>query len=111
MIKNHAYRGLIKIEKDSIKINEEKIKEEKRYDGKYILTTNTDLSAEDVALAYRGLFRIKRVFRELKNYLEIQPIYHYAERRIETHIFLCFLALLLEWELARRLKEIDDKIS
>ena len=111
MIKNHAYRGLIKIEKDSIKINEEKIKEEERYDGKYILTTNTDLSAEDVALAYRGLFRIERVFRELKSYLEIQPIYHYAERRIEAHIFLCFLALLLEWELARRLKEIDDKIS
>jgi len=111
LIKNHAYRGLIKIERDSIKINEEKIKEEERYDGKYVLTTNTNLSAEDVATAYRGLFRIERVFRELKSYLEIQPIYHYAERRIEAHIFLCFLALLLEWELARRLKEIDDKIS
>jgi len=47
----------------------------------------------------------------LESDLEIQPIYNYAERRIEAHIFLCFLAMLLEWELARRLKEIDDKIS
>jgi len=33
----------------------------------------------------------------LESDLEIQPIYNYAERRIEGHIFLCFLALLLEW--------------
>jgi len=52
----------------------------------------------------------------LESYLEIQPIYHYAERRIEAHIFLCFLALLLEWELAKRLRgyyEIakEDKLA
>jgi len=57
--------------------------------------------------AYKGLFKIEKVFRELKSYLEIQPIYHFAERRIEAHIFLCFLALLLEWELAPRVIELN----
>ena len=54
--------------------------------------------------------KIERVFRELKSYLEIQPIYHYVPRRIKAHIFLCFLALLLEWEFTKRLKEMEPDI-
>jgi len=76
-----------------------------------VLTTNTELKAEEIALAYRELWKVERVFRELKSYFEIQPIYHYVPRRIKAHIFLCFLALLLEWELSKRLKEIDPGIS
>ena len=110
LIKNRAYKTFLKIEKDTIRLNEQRIKEEKRYDGKYVLTTNTELSAKEVALAYKELWKIEKVFRELKTYLEIQPIYHYVERRIEAHIFLCFLALLLEWELSKRLKAIGSKI-
>ena len=109
LIKNRAYKTFLKIEKDAIRVNEERIKEEKRYDGKYVLTTNTELSAKEVALAYKELWKIEKVFRELKTYLEIQPIYHRVERRIEAHIFLCFLALLLEWELSKRLKAINEK--
>jgi len=55
--------------------------------------------------------RIERVFRKLKSYLEIQPIYHYAERRIEAHIFLCFLALLHEFFPLIFTRFCDNKVS
>ncbi|HEC67902.1 MAG TPA: hypothetical protein ENI35_03705 [Candidatus Desulfofervidus auxilii] len=60
--------------------------------------------------ACRQTGKIERVFRELKSYFEIQPIYHYVPRRIKAHIFLCFLALLLEWEFTKRLKEMEPDI-
>jgi transposase len=111
LIKNRGYKKYLRVKQGSIELNEEKVKEEKRYDGKYVLRTNTGLRAEEVVLAYKELWKIERVFRELKSQFEIQPIYHYVPRRIRGHIFLCFLALLLEWELAKRLKEVDEDIS
>lgn len=111
LIKNRGYKRYISVEKEGIKINFKKIEVEEKYDGKYVLSSNTELKAKEIALAYRELWKIERVFRELKSYLEIQPIYHYVPRRIKAHIFLCFLALLLEWEFSKRLKEIEPDIS
>jgi len=111
LIKNRGYKRYISVEKGGIKINLKKVEAEKRYDGKYVLTSNTKLKAEEMALAYRELWKIERVFRELKSYFEIQPIYHYVPRRIKAHIFLCFLALLVEWEFSKRLKEMEPDIS
>jgi len=111
LIKNRGYKKYLRVKQGGIELNEEKIKGEKRYDGKYVVRTNTGLRAEEVVLAYKELWKIERVFRELKSEFEIQPIYHYVPRRIRGHIFLCFLALLLEWELRKRLKEVDAGLS
>jgi len=111
LIKNRGYKRYLTVERGGIKINLKKVEAEKKYDGKYVITSNTELKAEEIALAYRELWKIERVFRELKSHFEIQPIYHYVPRRIKAHIFLCFLALLLEWEFTKRLKEIEPDIS
>ena len=74
------------------------ITEAERYDGKWVLETNDDtISLEDAALGYKGLLVIERCFRSLKRtQIQMMPMYHWAGRRIETHVKICVLALLLE---------------
>jgi hypothetical protein len=77
-------------------IDHGKLKEEERLDGKYILSTSDDsLSPEDVALGYKQLLEVERAFRTLKTTLELRPLYHHKDERIASHVFICFLALLL----------------
>ena len=49
---------------------------------------------------------MEAAFRELKDQLELGPIYHWTEPRVRAHVAVCFLAFLLEVELERRLKEL-----
>ena len=79
-----------------------KVKEEEKYDGRWILSTNTDLPASEVALRYKDLWRVERTFREAKNTLRTRPIYHQSDSYILGHVFCSFLALLLMHELKRR---------
>jgi hypothetical protein len=73
-----------------------KIRAEARLDGKYLLvTSDPDLSAEDVALGYKNLLEAERGFRDIKSTLELRPVYHRLEPRIRAHVLLCWLALLL----------------
>ena len=69
-----------------------------RLDGKWVLITNDDtLSVEDAATAYKGLLVIERCFRTLKTtQIKMGPMYHWLPRRIEAHVKLCVLALLIE---------------
>ena len=64
------------------------------------------MRSEDVAKGYKGLWRVERAFREMKSVIELRPIYHWTERRIRGHIMVCYLALLLEVILERKLREI-----
>jgi hypothetical protein len=73
-----------------------KVRAETRVDGKYLLvTSDPDLSAEDVALGYKNLLEAERGFRDLKSTLELRPVYHRLKPRIRAHVLLCWLALLL----------------
>src|SRR4051795_3905754 len=77
-------------------IDTAKIRAEARLDGKYLLvTSDPDLSAEDIALGYKNLLEAERGFRDLKSTLELRPVYHRLEPRIRAHVLLCWLALLL----------------
>ena len=102
LIGNRGYRKYLKIEKTSIEIDEEKIKSEERFDGKYVLRTNTSLLAEEVALRYKELWQVERIFREVKSVLETRPIYHKYDSTIKGHVFCSFLALVVMKELIRR---------
>ena len=68
------------------------------YDGKWVLETNDDtISIEDAACGYKGLMVIERCFRSLKRtQIKMTPMFHWLPRRIETHVKICILALLIE---------------
>lgn len=109
MIKN-AYKKYVEFD-GRIDFNEKKFYEDKTYDGYWVLLTNTKLSAQEVALYYKGLWQIEAGFRDLKSELVTAPIYHYKERRIVAHIFVAFLALLVKITLKKKIKAIDPKAS
>ena len=75
-----------------------KVDQEAKMDGKYVLTTNDDsLTAEDVALGYKGAMIIEGCWRRMKTSgLQARPIFHRSNHRIEAHIKLCVLALLIQ---------------
>ncbi|MFA5815764.1 MAG: transposase, partial [Bacteroidales bacterium] len=84
-----------------------KIKEEARFDGKWILQTNTNLTATEVALKYKELWQVEQVFREMKSILNTRPIYHKTDDAIRGHVFCSFLALVLKKELNDRLEKMN----
>jgi len=104
LVGNKGYRKYIKVERESVTIDEEKVKSEARFDGKWVLTTNTDLTAEKVALKYKELWQVERVFRDIKTLLETRPIFHKRDDTIRGHVFCSFLALILRKELESRLE-------
>ena len=82
--------------KGGLHLNQAKVREEEKLDGKYLLETSDDtLTPEDVALGYKQLLEVEDAFRTLKQTLELRPVYHHLEDRIRTHVLLCWLALLL----------------
>ena len=73
-----------------------KIKAEENLDGKYLLRcSDPHLSAEDIALGYKQLLEVERGWRDMKQVLDLRPVYHRREDRIRAHVVLCWLALLL----------------
>jgi hypothetical protein len=110
LINNRGYRRFLKVVRGSATIDRKKAKDDARYDGKYVLRTTTDLPADEVATAYKQLTWIERLWRELKDVMELRPIYHHLKREnVKGHIFACFLALYLAALLRRRLAEAGEK--
>jgi len=76
-----------------------------RHDGIFVLETNhPDLTTEEVVASYRQLMEVERAFRVLKSLVKLRPIYHYRDRRVETHVFICFLAYLMAKLIEQRLR-------
>jgi len=104
LVGNRGYAKFIKVNKGGMTINCEKIEEESRFDGKWVLRTNMELSAEQVALKYKELWQVEQVFRDVKSILDTRPIFHKCDETIRGHVFCSFLALVLRKELDRRLE-------
>ena len=64
-----------------------------RLDGRFVLRTSTTLRAEEVARAYKSLWRVERAFRGTKSTFEVRPIFHHRDDTSVGHIVACFLAL------------------
>jgi transposase len=103
LVGNKGYRKYLKLAKDSVSIDEDKVRYESRFDGKWVLSTNTNMSAEKVALSYKELWQVEKVFRDVKSLLNTRPIFHQRDRTIRGHVFCSFLALVLRKELERQL--------
>jgi len=73
-----------------------KAKAEENLDGKYLLrTADPKLSAEDIAVGYKQLLEVERGWPDMKQVIDLRPVYHRREDRIRAHVLLCWLALLL----------------
>jgi hypothetical protein len=105
LVGNKGYRKYLNLEKDTVSVNQEKIEEEARYDGKWVLKTNTTLTAEQAALKYKELWQVEQVFRDMKSVLDTRPIFHQLDETIRGHVFCSFLALVIRKELDRRLEK------
>jgi hypothetical protein len=96
---------------EHFRIDEAKIAEDARYDGKWVLRTNTDLDTAEVALPYKQLWMVEHGFRSCKTLLQTRPIYHRRDETIRGHVFCSFLALVLRQELQSRLEERGHKFE
>jgi transposase len=105
LVGNKGYRKYLKLDRDLLTIDEKKVEEEARFDGKWVLQTNTDLPAAKVALKYKELWQVEQVFRDMKSVIETRPIFHQKDEAIRGHVFCSFLALVLRKELQKRLEK------
>lgn len=111
-INSRGYNKYLQIENDiKISIRPEKIEEDKKWDGLKGYITNTSLTKEDVLENYKDLWQIEKAFRIAKSDLEIRPIYHRLQRRIEAHICIAFVAYKIYKELERQLKAKESDLS
>ncbi len=108
---NKGYRLYLKAPAEGFTVDQEKVRREARYDGKWVLRTNTDLPAKEVALKYKQLWMVEAMFRSMKSVLETRPIYHRRDETIRGHVFCSFLALVLRRELERRLEENGRRLE
>jgi transposase len=104
LIGNKGYRRYVRAVGKRFTIDTKKVEAESRYDGKWVLTTNTGLSARESALKYKQLWMVEDMFRSMKSLLETRPIYHKCDVTIRGHVFCSFLALVLRKELQDRLE-------
>jgi len=101
-INKRGYNKFLTISDDVIvSINQKLVDEDRRWDGLKGYLTNTDLPAEEVYKQYHRLWVIEKAFRVTKGTLEMRPIFHFTQARIEAHICICFMAYKVYKELER----------
>jgi hypothetical protein len=104
LVGNAGYRRFLATPREGhFAIDPARVAEDARFDGLYVLRTNSRLPFLSVALAYRQLWRVEAIFRTAKSILETRPIYHQSDAAIAGHLFCSFLALLLRKDLDERL--------
>ncbi len=108
LVTRPGFLRFLRVTGEEATIDREKVERDARYDGIWVLDTSTELSASDVAEAYKSLWRVERAFRTLKSPLELRPVRHWNESRIRGHVVVCFLAFLIRSALERRLFEEGD---
>lgn len=108
LVGNKGYRKYLKTSGGhGFAIDMDKLREEERFDGKWVLTTDMDsMSAAEVAIQYKRLWMVENTFRTMKSGINTRPVYHKCEETICGHVFCSFLAILLRRELERRIGEI-----
>lgn len=79
-----------------LSLDREKIAEDSLLDGKFLVSaSNMKMKAEDIVMGYKQLWVIERLFRDMKNILNIRPVYHRLEERIKCHVLICWMAMIL----------------
>jgi hypothetical protein len=106
LVGNSGFRRYLKtVSAEHFTIDEARVAEDARFDGLYVLRTNTKITPLQVMLRYRDLLRVEQLLRQAKAVLATRPIYHSSDMAIRGHVFCSFLALLLAKELEDRLRQ------
>jgi hypothetical protein len=104
LVANKGFRRLLKTpEGDGVVIDRAKVEADARFDGLFVLRTNTKIAALQVVLRYRNLLAVEDAFKTAKALLATRPIFHKTDAGIRGHVFCTFLALVLRKELIDRL--------
>jgi len=111
LVGNRGYRRFLRVKKGAVALDPKKIEADARYDGKFVLRTNSALSADEVAIQYKRLLTVEQFFRASKSMLHTRPVFHQWDATIKGHVFCSFLALVLFDELKRRLRERGWKLE
>jgi len=92
-----AFKPLLRrTQTGKLRIDRAAVGREAKLDGKFLLRTSDEsLPATDIALGYKALYEAERGWRDLKSTIDLRPVYHRREDRIEAHVQICWLALLL----------------
>ena len=85
-------------------IDPDKVEDDKKFDGIFVLRTNTDLNPLEAMLCYKQLWTVEQTFRTAKHLLSTRPIFHKLDATIRGHVFCSFLALVLK-------KALEDRIA
>jgi len=96
----------------SFALNRDKLRQTRRREGRYLLRTN--LCAREPAHLwqfYIQLVEVEVAFKNLKDDLQLRPIYHQLEHRVEAHIFVAFLAYCLHVTLRTQLKPLAPGLT
>jgi DDE family transposase len=105
LVGNSGFRRYLKtVSAEHFAIDETRVADDARFDGLYVLRTNTKITPLQVMLRYRDLLRVEQLLRQAKAVLATRPIYHSSDMAIRGHVFCSFLALLLAKELEDRLR-------
>jgi hypothetical protein len=112
LVGNKGYRRYLSgNDSPHFEIDEAKVAEDARYDGKWVLRTNTELDSADAALQYKRLWTVEHWFRSCKSLLQTRPIFHKCDETIRGHVFCSFLALVLRQELQARLEKRGHELE
>lgn len=112
LVGNKGYRKFLKVTgKGDFEIDEARIREDARFDGKWVLQTDMDLNPAETALKYKELWMVESLFRRIKSILETRPIYHKYDATIRGHVFCSFLALVMLKELLERIEAKGWKVE
>ena len=110
-LNKHGYSKFLEISKDvRVVINQDKIDQDARWDGLKGYRTNTELPAQTILDQYHGLWVVERAFRVSKGNLEMRPMFHFTEKRIEA-VCICFVAYKVYKELERVIQETGLNLS
>lgn len=111
-VNNKGYNRFLKLEGEvKIELDNQKVEDDKKWDGLKGYVTNCTLSKEEIITNYGYLWQIEKAFRVAKSEIKIRPFYHRLKRRIEAHICIAFVAYKLYRELERLLKEKKTGLS
>ena len=93
-------------------LKEDVIEQEKELDGCYVIKTNArqdTINKKSTVTGYRNLQKVEQAFKNMKTVLlELRPVYHKTDKRVEAHIFIVMLAYYLQWHAMQRLKPLFD---
>src|SRR6516164_5481388 len=112
LVGNTGYRRFLKTAgKGHFVIDRAKVAGDARFDGIFVLRTNTDLNPLAAMLRYKQLWTVERIFRTDKHLFATRPIFHKLDETIRGHVFCSFLALVLKIELEQRIAALGESTS